>query len=557
MDLFSRRSRCRQSNCSIILIFFFITCLVIKSTRSHQSYHHHNHQQQPHHHHSHHRSHDYPRSPVELMVDLTNRIGFRILYQHSIGNRNNIAMSPCGLASVLVALYEGSDGPSAIQIHKAMEFPWDRDLIRIGFRDIHRRLRSYFYSQDNLLSGLSLSEANVTVKPEYENILRFYGYDLENGNMITSGSKSACKENTTESTEMKMDDKEEVEGDEEMETTTMIPETTTEIIPPESTTEVTTTTTPKPTTTKKEPMTTTTTTTTTSTTPMTTTTTDPASSGEETTTTRTTNYIFTFKPPKATTELSESEALEASTLTTTIFEGTTSTSEAGTDAPDSSSSADDLNALKRRRRRKNRTFNLSQHRWKRSSSSQLLPIHYLLSNLEEQPLPPSEFAIINGASAIGTPHSQQFSISDYVVQQPSFNLKDTLNETPQHEDVITHLFYLNRQDTINVPFKVFNSIMKYGYYSAIQASVLEVDLDSNNYSLMIILPDWLDSGLESLITTLKSPYSPHLREMRNALQPTWVKAIIPKFYLTGHIVLTADLQNVRAGRNLPGRILVI
>lgn len=452
-------------------------------------------------------------------------------------------MSPCGLASVLVALYEGSDGPSAIQIHKTMEFPWDRDLIRIGFRDIHRRLRSYFYSQDNLLSGLSLSEANVTVKPEYENILRFYGYDLENGNMITSGGKSGCKENGTETTEMTMDDKEEEEeekeGEDEMETTTMIPETTTEIPPTttESTTVVTTTATPKATTTKEEP--TTTSTTTTSTTPMTTT--DPVASGEETTTTRTTNYIFTFKPPKATTELSESEALEATTLTTTVFEGTTS--EAGTDAPDSSSTADDLNALKRRRRRKNRTFNLSQHRWKRSSS-QLLPIHYLLSNLEEQPLPPSEFAIINGGSAIGTPHSQQFSISDYVVQQPSFNLKDTLNETPQHEDVITHLFYLNRQDTINVPFKVFNSIMKYGYYSAIQASVLEVDLDSNNYSLLIVLPDWLDSGLESLISTLKSPYSPHLREMRNTLQPTWVKAIIPKFYLTGHIVLTADLQNV-------------
>lgn len=75
--------------------------------------------------------------------------------------------------------------------------------------------------------------------------------------------------------------------------------------------------------------------------------------------------------------------------------------------------------------------------------------------------------------------------------------------------------------------------------------MLEVDLDSNNYSLLIILPDWLDYGLESLITAMKSSYSPQLREMRNSLQPTWVKAIIPKFYLTGHIVLTADLQNVR------------
>lgn len=175
-----------------------------------------------------------------------------------------------------------------------------------------------------------------------------------------------------------------------------------------------------------------------------------------------------------------------------------------------------------------------------------MPLHYLLSPLDEADpddaidvdhLHHSEF-IFNS----GTPHPQ-YSISDYVVQQSSFHLRDTLNETPQHEDVITHVFYLNRQDTINVPFKVFNSVMKYGYFSSIQSSVIEVDLDSKNYSLLIILPDWLDLGLDGLITTMKSAYSPPLREIRASLQSTWVKAIIPKFFLTGHIVLTADLQN--------------
>lgn len=393
------------------------------------------------------------------MVDLTNRLGFRTLYHHSLGNRNNIALSPCGLASVLVALYEGSDGPSAVQIHKAMDLPWDRDLIRIGFRDIHRRLRSYFYSQDNLLSGLSLSVPNVTVRPEYENILRFYGYDLENGNMITTnGGKSGdCKEeNETMTTEMPEQVVETTTLDMEEEETTI--EMTTE--PP-----TTTTTTPIPSTTKKQETIANTEGTTIPTTappPPPATTEQPET--EETTVAeaRTTQYIFKFKPPKTT----PTEALEATTQSLDETATTsTSSSETTTEvSSDSSSTADDLNALKRRRRRKNRTFN-NNHRWRRSP----FPLHYLLATetaavAEEEPI--SAYALFNGGMS---PHpQQQFSINDYVVQQPSFNLKDSVNETPQHEDVITHVFYLNRQDTINVPFKVFNSIIKFGYFSEIQ-----------------------------------------------------------------------------------------
>lgn len=463
------------------------------------------------------------------MVDLTNKLGFRVLYQHSVANRNNIAFSPCGLASVLVALYEGSDGPSSMQIHKALEFPWDRDLVRIGFRDIHRRLRSYFYSQDNLLSGLSLSEPNVTVRPEYENILRFYGYDLDNGNMITSSGK-ACKPNETEVIP------ETTTEQPEMTTIIMTTEeeliTTTEMATEPPTTTATTTTTPVTTTTVKETTTMMVTLPPTTFTPPPpppeTTTQEPVTESTTMAEARTTQYIYTFKPPRATTELAESEALQS---TTTAYD--TTTGEAVTEAASSSTTEDDLNALKRRRRRKNRTFN----RWKRSP----MPLHYFISPYDQDEDSPPSDLFLNYGGVPGAP----FAVNDFVVQQPSFNLRDTLNEPPQHEDVITHLFYLNRQETINVPFKVFNSIMKYGYFSSIQSAVLEVDLDSKNYSLLLILPDWLDFGLDGLITSLKSAYSPHLREIRSALQPTWIKAIIPKFFLTGHIVLTADLQNVK------------
>lgn len=79
--------------------------------------------------------------PVELMVDATNSLGATILDLHSRNNKNNIAFSPCGLMSVMVALYEGSGGKSAIELKEALNFPHERDIVRIGVRDIHRRLR--------------------------------------------------------------------------------------------------------------------------------------------------------------------------------------------------------------------------------------------------------------------------------------------------------------------------------------------------------------------------------------------------------------------------------
>ncbi|KAG5677877.1 hypothetical protein PVAND_007594 [Polypedilum vanderplanki] len=56
--------------------------------------------------------------PVELMTDATNHLGFTILDLHSKLNKNNIAFSPCGLMSVLVALYEGTGSKSGIELEK-------------------------------------------------------------------------------------------------------------------------------------------------------------------------------------------------------------------------------------------------------------------------------------------------------------------------------------------------------------------------------------------------------------------------------------------------------
>lgn len=73
-----------------------------------------------------------------MITDVVNDLGVKILQQYSM--HGNVAFSPTGVAFVLVALYEGSAGRGNQQIVEAMGLP-SRDVTRIGFRDIHRRLR--------------------------------------------------------------------------------------------------------------------------------------------------------------------------------------------------------------------------------------------------------------------------------------------------------------------------------------------------------------------------------------------------------------------------------
>ncbi|XP_071634398.1 uncharacterized protein [Temnothorax longispinosus] len=113
--------------------------------------------------------------PVDVITDVVNELGVRILQQYS--TRGNVAFSPTGVAFVLAALYEGSAGRGSQQIAEALGLPANRDVTRIGFRDIHRRLRSYL-NADGFLGGLTLSRENTRLRPEYEDILRFYGFDL-------------------------------------------------------------------------------------------------------------------------------------------------------------------------------------------------------------------------------------------------------------------------------------------------------------------------------------------------------------------------------------------
>ncbi|KAJ9594286.1 hypothetical protein L9F63_014291, partial [Diploptera punctata] len=159
--------------------------------------------------------------PIEAMVDVTNDLGVAVLQDFAY-TRSNFAFSPYGVASVLVVLYEGARGESARQIHNTLRLPWNRDITRIGFRDIHRHLRSYF-SHEGYLSGLTLNKNRTSLLVEYRRVLRFYGYDVGTG-QGEQFPPTTTKKPTTTNTETTIT--------ENIETTSSIRKVTTEDIIP-------------------------------------------------------------------------------------------------------------------------------------------------------------------------------------------------------------------------------------------------------------------------------------------------------------------------------------
>ncbi|XP_011296953.1 uncharacterized protein Spn85F [Fopius arisanus] len=127
-----------------------------------------------------------PGRPVNIMTDVINDLGVKLLdcyMEHS----GNIAFSPTGLAFVLAALYEGSAGRTTRQIAQVLALPRDRRVTEIGLRDIHRRLRSYL-NADAFLGGLTLNRDDIILRPEYEDTLRFYGFDVGDNQGNSTGN---------------------------------------------------------------------------------------------------------------------------------------------------------------------------------------------------------------------------------------------------------------------------------------------------------------------------------------------------------------------------------
>lgn len=115
------------------------------------------------------------------------------------------------------------------------------------------------------------------------------------------------------------------------------------------------------------------------------------------------------------------------------------------------------------------------------------------------------------------------------------------SKTNYNADVISHVFYLGSQQVVHTTFKVYNAVLYYKYFDHLKLSVLELELDTPEYNLMILLPDY---HMDIVAAAAALKLGPTLRLMRKQLKPRWVQAIIPDFKLHGTMFLTNDLQNV-------------
>lgn len=290
----------------------------------------------------------------------------------------------------------------------------------------------------------------------------------------------------------------------EIETTTEIVSTTTE----PSTTTTTTVTTEAPITTTELPIT--------STTEDITTTTSEDPSQNTTPIT----YIFKFTPPTTTnSDIDEdnSTTKEATTEETTTDE-ISSTTEEVTVRP---------TARSKRGRSRFKRSDVTNNTMRIPRS----PVAYEISAYDESP---SYFGFQASQNPSSGPQPDTIDYETKLTPVPNSDSKD---------DVFNHFFYLTHYETIQVPYKFYNTILRFTYVEAIRTSVLELELDSDNYNLMIFLPDY-DYGLDNLLAAMKSNYVPSLRDIKKSMKQQWVKAIVPKFNLKGNIILTSDLQQM-------------
>ncbi|EDW67778.1 uncharacterized protein Dvir_GJ24350 [Drosophila virilis] len=502
-------------------------------------------------------------TPAEVMVDLTNDLTHRLLHYHSILNRNNFAFSPTALVSVLVALYEGSSARSASELRNVLQLPNNRDVIRVGYRDIHRRLRTYFFGSDNPLKGLSLSRSNVTVLKDFETVLMFYGYDLS----VDMASSTPAN----------------VTADADMANTTMASNTTAEEMQAETSTpsDTDTTTTEQPSTTTSTEVTTIIPTimpTTTTTTEETTTTTEA-----ESTTTEAAEAATSAEAAEPTAEVAgEDEAAElvsafvaeedaepflriqkarVSRLPTSKLQAPLKHSNPITPKPSYLPSARiavmpmmarQMTAPMQRKTastfgvhqlisttaatpaaRNARKSNVSRHK------RHVLGYKDLDANLF--------VALFNPHAPHGPPHplpippTAAFAhiTNDFEPHYISEGGAET--KTNYNTDVISHVFYLGSQQVVHTTFKVYNAVLYYRYFEHLKMSVLELELDTPEYNLMILLPDY---HMDIVAAAASLKLGPTLRLMRKQLKPRWVQAIIPDFKLHGTMFLTNDLQNM-------------
>lgn len=329
-------------------------------------------------------------------------------------------------------------------------------------------MQSYFYKKENLLSGLIFNKENITIKSEYETVLRFYGYDLDGAsNMLTESKMNETAGNMTSVSEAT-----------DASATTPEGETNTEraddvtTLPPE------------------------------------------ASDSDSSTT---------------------SDVSEADDNTESTPSGDEENEDVTTAAPARKRRGRLGRGLKGKLRRQQSPASPLSTRRSRS--------YYVLLDEDYE----NEFHVeVTTVGPVGV-HVTTMNPAPISSTHSAINSHRTSSQKELFDNVksdsVEHIFYLNSHETVRVPFKIYDTVMKYAHVESLQASVLEIDLDTDYYNLILIVPDHHD-GLAELTNKLRFHEASTLRRIRNSMEFCWVKTSVPKFSLKGNTILTNDLQNV-------------
>ncbi|XP_050352616.1 serpin H1 [Nymphalis io] len=483
---------------------------------------------------------DSKRSPSAHMVDVTNEFGLKVLAEHNFLNDNNIAFSPYGLMGILVALYEGVDGESSYQIQRSMQLPWNRNVMRIGFRDIHRTLKTYFVPEEGFLAGLALNNENVTFNESYKKILRFYGFDLDgehpssvnNSNNNTQATTtdtnsstvtglSTTIEMTTETVTGREDPLTSQIANNTKEETTLNPNaetiTNVDIRGPDTTTTI-------------SPITQST---------------SSASSMEiypaNDEITQTTDQATTLVTSMAT------ESVEVSTVGITDITG--STTDINTELTTSSVMDTTTSTMDSSITNSDTTTNTQMTESETSPASTLATQETESTTLITETSTLESTTVLT-TSALETLERKKKSVGDYIFTKPPFvddylvyRSFDVGIELPEKNEEDDKMFLVNGQRNIQVTYMQYDSVLEHAYLPHLEASAIRLPLDSERYYLLVILPSRRGSGeLARLLARMARESD--LSDVYAALHPRRVRAVVPSFIVKGHVALTTDLQKL-------------
>ncbi|XP_021182886.3 uncharacterized protein LOC110371101 [Helicoverpa armigera] len=539
---------------------------------------------------------DTGRTPLAHMVDVTNEFGLKVLAEHNFLNDNNIAFSPYGLMGIMVALYEGVDGESSYQIQRGMQLPWNRNVMRIGFRDIHRTLKTYFVPEEGFLAGLALNNENVTFNEPYKKILRFYGFDLENDQLPTlAPDTNSTSNNTSSATTMSSVGT--------SETTTMTVPMTSEIAPAREDAstgsptreETTTTTNPNAETintidiregattaaspssapnaegtslsstvttieTTTERVTQTTQTATTSTT-VEATTQAPTTPETDPPTTATTTTVAPTVPTEMDPVSSSSQVTNTDEPTTNNEVDTSSTTVDMTPSTTQASTTDASTTQTNPIEETQTQLSTLDSSTITSTITENTPTEAVMSTITETQQTDQMSTLtlddmttaLNSVtpaneSALETLERKKKSIVDFIFTHPpyideylyrSYDIgSDAIN--PSFDD---KMFLANGLRSVQVTYMRYDTVLEHAYLPHLEASALRLPLDSDRYYLLVVLPN--RGGAPELGRLLsRMARESDLSDIYSVLRPRRVKGIVPSFTVKGHVTLTTDLQKL-------------